>query len=129
MSDKLVEAAREGRKSAYAPYSDYRVGAALRSDEGSIYTGCNLEVVNLTNSLHAEEVALSEAVKEDVSEFDALAVSTQDGGTPCGMCRQTLAEFCEPSLRILVDSIESDEVDEFTLAELYPAGFSEISSF
>lgn len=126
MSDKLVTSAREARESAYAPYSEYKVGTALRTDGGTIYTGCNIEVVNLSNSLHAEEVALCEAVKNGDSQFDALAVSTRNGGTPCGMCRQTLAEFCEPSLRILIDSANDDDTEEFTLGELYPAAFSDL---
>lgn len=123
MPDELVTVARECRRSAYAPYSGYKIGAALRTEEGSIYKGCNIETVNLSNSLHAEEVALSDAVKNGEHEFNSLAVSSKNGDPPCGMCRQTLWEFCEPSLVVLVDSVESGEVTEFTLAELYPNAF------
>lgn len=94
--------------------------------DGSIYTGCNVESVNLSNSLHAEEVAVAEAVKDGRSEFEVLAVSTWNGAAPCGMCRQTLSEFCDETLSVLVDSIEDDDVVEHELGELYPHPFSEL---
>jgi cytidine deaminase len=78
--------------------------------------------VNFTNTLHAEEAALSKAVLKGLREFETLAVSTKDGGTPCGMCLQSLAEFDGGSLTILVDDGES--VVEFQLSELFPQPFS-----
>ena len=118
--DALLAAARDALANAYVPYSEYRVGAALRTADGETYVGCNIENANYSNSLHAEEVAVAEAVKEGHTEFDALAVvsSECDGVTPCGMCRQTLAEFCDESLPVYCD--EGDTVAEYALGELIP---------
>jgi cytidine deaminase len=116
----LVDHAREALAEAYVPYSDYPVGAALLTGDGTVYTGCNVETANYSNSLHAEEVALAEAVKNGHREFDRVAVSTavRDGVTPCGMCRQSLSEFCDDGFVVLCD--EGDRVAEYTLGELLP---------
>jgi len=118
---ELIEAAREALSDAYVPYSEYRVGAALRTADGSVYTGCNVENANYSNSLHAEELAIGAAVADGHREFDAVAVSSgvRDGVTPCGMCRQTLAEFGDADLRIVCDE-GGGEVSEYTLEELLP---------
>ncbi len=117
--DELVEAAREAMAEAYAPYSEYRVGAAIRTSDGTVYTGCNIENANYSNSLHAEEVAIGSAVRDGHSEFVRLAVTSdsRDGVTPCGMCRQTLAEFCD-DLTVVCD--EGDGATEYALGELLP---------
>ena len=119
MTDELIEAARAALEAAYVPYSDYTVGAALRTADGTVFTGCNIENANYSNSLHAEEVAVAEAVKNGHRAFDRLAVSSgaRDGVTPCGMCRQTLAEFCDADFPVYVDS---DPPTEYTLGELLP---------
>jgi cytidine deaminase len=116
----LVTAARDALAEAYVPYSDYSVGAALRTPDGTVYTGCNIENANYSNSLHAEEVALGKAVSAGDREFDALGVSAaaRDGVTPCGMCRQTLAEFCSEDFPIHCD--EGDVVTTYRLGELLP---------
>jgi cytidine deaminase len=118
--DDLLAAAREAVESAYAPYSEYRVGAAIETADGTVYTGCNIENANYSNSLHAEEVALGTAVREGHRSFARLAVSSaaRDSVTPCGMCRQTLAEFCDESFRITTDG---DDAEEYTLGELLPS--------
>ena len=119
--DPLIEAARDALANAYVPYSDYRVGAALRTADGSVYTGCNIENANYSNSLHAEEVAVAKAVSDDHGEFERIAVSSgvRDGVTPCGMCRQTLAEFAADDLVVVCD--EGDmETSEYALGELLP---------
>jgi len=123
--DELIELAREVQDDAHVPYSDYPVGAALRTADGSVYVGCNIENANYSNSLHAEEVAIAEAVKEGHREFDALAVSSErrDGVTPCGMCRQTLSEFCDDDLPVVCD--EGDDVAEYALGELLPNTITE----
>ncbi|WP_251343295.1 cytidine deaminase [Haloplanus halophilus] len=122
MPDELVERARDALDAAYVPYSEYRVGAALRTADGTVFTGCNVENANYSNSLHAEEVALAEAVTRGHREFDALAVASEarDGVTPCGMCRQTLAEFCADDLPIVCDE-GGNAVSEYTLGELLPS--------
>ena len=116
-----MAAAREARSDAYAPYSEYAVGAALQTADGSVYTGANVENANYSNSLHAEELAIGPAVQNGHREFDAIAVSSgaEDGITPCGMCRQTLREFCADDLRVVCD--EGEDTAEYTLVELLPA--------
>jgi cytidine deaminase len=118
--DALVSAARDALDAAYAPYSEYQVGAALLATDGTVYTGCNVENANYSNSLHAEEVAVGSAVADGARTFEAIAVaSTQrDGVTPCGMCRQTLAEFCDESFPVYCD--EGDGVVTHRLGELLP---------
>jgi len=119
--DPLVERAREAAENAYVPYSDYTVGAALRTVDGTVYEGCNIENANYSNSLHAEEVAIAEAVKNGHDEFDRIAVTSgaRDGVTPCGMCRQTLAEFCDDDLVVVCDEGDG-ETSEYSLGELIP---------
>ncbi|OVE85745.1 cytidine deaminase [Natronolimnobius baerhuensis] len=123
----LIEAARDIQSQAHVPYSEYRVGAALETADGEVFVGCNLENANYSNSLHAEEVAIAEAVKEGHREFSRLAVSSSrhDGVTPCGMCRQTLTEFCDDDLRVLCDEGEGAEPTEYTLGELLPNTISQ----
>ena len=118
--DELIEAAREALDEAYVPYSDYRVGAALRTDDGTVYTGCNIENANYSNRLHAEEVAIGSAVRDGHTSFDRLVVTSdrRDGVTPCGMCRQTLAEFCGESFPVVCD--EGDGTTEYELGDLLP---------
>jgi len=117
--DDLLAAARSAAESAYAPYSEYRVGAAIETTDGTVYTGSNVENANYSNSLHAEEVAVGAAVRDGHRSFARLAVSSaaRDGVTPCGMCRQTLAEFCDDEFPIRTDG---DGGAEYTLGELLP---------
>ncbi|MFC3958132.1 cytidine deaminase [Halovivax cerinus] len=129
--EELIAEAREVQSASHVPYSEYRVGAALETTDGTVVTGCNLENVNFSNSLHAEEVAIAEAVKNGFNEFARLAVSSsrRDGVTPCGMCRQTLAEFCDDDLVIACDEGDDESgtpiVTTYTLGELLPAAMSE----
>ncbi|MDJ1431543.1 cytidine deaminase [Halostagnicola sp. A-GB9-2] len=126
MNDEaLIEAARDIQSEAHVPYSEYRVGAALETAEGEVYVGCNLENANYSNSLHAEEVAIAEAVKNGATEFERLVVSSsqRDGVTPCGMCRQTLAEFCGDDLVVVCD--EGESTSKYTLGELLPNTITE----
>ena len=118
--DDLIEQAREALSTAYAPYSEYQVGAALRTADGSVFTGCNIENANYSNSLHAEEVAVGAAVRAGHREFDRVAVtsSERDGVTPCGMCRQTFAEFCTEDFVVVCD--EGDDATEYHLGDLLP---------
>jgi cytidine deaminase len=120
----LTEHARSALATAHVPYSEYRVGAALETADGSVFTGCNIETANYSNSLHAEEVAIATAVKNGHREFARIAVtsSERDGVTPCGMCRQTLVEFCDDDFTVLCD--EDDHVSEYTLGELLPNAIS-----
>ena len=118
--DSLLEAAREAYDAAYVPYSEYAVGAALQTADGTVFTGCNVENANYSNSLHAEDVAIGAAVRAGHREFERIAVSTEarDGVTPCGKCRQTLAEFCDEEFVVLCDG--ESETTEYRLGDLLP---------
>lgn len=122
--DPLLERARGARVTAIAPYSEFAVGAAIRTADGSVIEGSNFEVVNFSNSLHAEEVALACALMAGHREFEAVAVAGPegDGLAPCGRCRQTLAEYCPADLDVIVD--RGDESGTYTLGELLPAAMT-----
>lgn len=118
----LVAAAQRARQYAYAPYSNYLVGAALFATTGEIYTGCNVENAAYASTICAERVALVKAVSEGVRNFDAIAVITENGGFPCGSCRQMLYEF-SPLMLVLVADAEGNIKIELPLTELLPHGF------
>ena len=109
------------RARAYASYSNYRVGAAVRGDSGKVYGGCNIENASYGLTLCAERVAVFNAISNGERSFDVLAVVTENGGMPCGACRQVLWEFA-PSLRILAAD-EAGQVKERSLAELFSDAF------
>ena len=119
--EQLVRRAEEARERAYAPYSDYRVGAALQASSGRIYTGCNVENAAYPQSMCAERTALFKAISEGERDFVAIAVVTQDGGSPCGACRQVLSEFSSSMLVLISDSVGN--VRETTTGELLPDRF------
>ena len=122
----LVEAALIAREHAYAPYSRYHVGAAVEMEDGRTFTGCNIENASYGLSICAERVAVFSAVASGAREVRAVAVATEDGGTPCGACRQVLAEFAprdgSPMRVLLVDAAGS--VRETTLPALLPEAFT-----
>lgn len=119
--DKLIEIARQARLQAYAPYSQYQVGAALLAGSGAIFTGCNVENAAYPASICAERVAVTKAVSEGERDFVAIAVVTGNGGTPCGICRQVLNEFSTEMLVIVADP--EKVVSEYSLADLLPDSF------
>lgn len=118
---QLVKRARAARENAYAPYSRFRVGAALLCEDGSIFTGCNVENASFGAALCAERGAVTSAVAAGHTKFSALCVAV-DGEpvTPCGICRQVLCEFA-PGLPILCAG--TDRVMETTLGALLPSAF------
>ena len=122
---ELIEAARQVRERAYAPYSGFPVGAALLGRSGRVYAGCNVENASYPLTTCAERTAVTRAVAEGEREFAAIAVVTATGATPCGACRQILREFGGPegALRVLVADLEGN-VQTFTIEELLPAGFT-----
>jgi cytidine deaminase len=122
--EALLDRARAALDDAYVPYSGYRVGAALRTAAGTVHTGANVETANYTNTLHAEEVALADAVTDGHRAFDRLAVvsAAEDGITPCGSCRQSLAEFCDSDLVVVCAG--ADGIARYTLGDLLPAAMS-----
>ena len=126
---KLVKKALEARGQSYSPYSHFRVGAALLTASGNVYTGCNIENAAYTPTSCAERTALVKAVSEGERGFSAIAiVGSMEGKTntlvtgPCGVCRQALAEFCAPDFIILLAKSPEDYV-KTTLGELLPYGF------
>ncbi len=127
--EKLIEMAILARKSAYAPYSGYRVGAALLTKSGKVYVGCNIENASYTPTVCAERVAVFKAVSEGEKEFEAIAVcggnTNEITGSfpPCGVCRQVLREFCNPEEFKVYLIGEKGTYKELTLAELLPYGF------
>lgn len=118
----LIELANEARRLAYAPYSNYRVGAALRTRSGSVFTGVNIENAAYPTSICAERTAVFKAVSEGEREFEIIAVVTDNGGSPCGSCRQVLAEFGLDTRVIMADG-SGAIVKELTVAELLPEAF------
>ena len=120
----LIRAARAARKRAYAPYSKFLVGAAVRAG-GRIFEGANIENASYGLTLCAERVAVAAATIAGARRIDAVAVasSTAPPTPPCGMCLQTLAEFAEPDLRVVLSGARGAMV-ETTLGELLPHGFS-----
>jgi cytidine deaminase len=119
----LIDLASEARRRAYAPYSNYQVGAALRTRSGRIFTGCNVENAAYPTSMCAERIAIFKAVSEGEMEFDVIAVVTSNGGTPCGGCRQVLAEFGLDT-QVLIANDKGRLVQETTVAGLLPGAFT-----
>jgi cytidine deaminase len=124
-SQELVALALQAREQAYAPYSHFPVGAALLGRSGRVFTGCNVENAAYPLTTCAERTAVSKAVSEGERQFEAIAVVTATGATPCGSCRQILREFGGPEgdLRVIVADT-AGRVRTFTIAELLPAGFT-----
>jgi len=123
LRQKLVEAALHVRQWAYAPYSNYPVGAALLSASGKMYDGVNVESVAFPTTICAERVAIFKAVSEGEREFSAMAVVTRNGGAPCGACRQVMAEFGLDWI-VLIANEQGEVVRETTLRELLPDAFT-----
>jgi cytidine deaminase len=121
--DELIQAAFNAQKHAYAPYSNFHVGAAIRTASGKIYEGCNVENASFGLTNCAERVAAGTAVAAGDREFTAIAVVSRGGVSPCGACRQFLAEFSPNVPIVMVDSLHPDVIHESTLAELLPGRF------
>lgn len=130
MVEQLIEKAMLAREASYSPYSNYRVGAALLTESGEIFTGCNIENAAYSPTNCAERTAFFKAVSEGERKFSAIAIA---GGTkdedisqyayPCGVCRQVMMEFCDPQTFQIIVAKSTREYEIRTLQELLPNGF------
>ena len=122
---ELIAQAVKAKESAYAPYSNFRVGAALLTKSGTIYTGCNVENASFPAGNCAERTAVFKAVSEGEREFQAIAVNGDNESylPPCGICRQVLAEFCNPDDFQVVLAKGQADYQIMTLGELLPQAF------
>ncbi len=118
---ELIRVAKQVRKRSYSPYSKFAVGAALRGKSGKIYTGTNVENASYGLTICAERAAICKAISENERAFEAIAVVTSTGATPCGACRQVLAEF-GLDMRVIVSDMRN-RYTIYTLADLLPHGF------
>ncbi|EYE88124.1 cytidine deaminase [Fervidicella metallireducens AeB] len=121
---EMVQLAMSAKEKAYAPYSNFRVGAALLCNDGKIYTGCNIENVSFGGTNCAERTALFKAISEGNKNFIKIAIISDSANYtyPCGICRQVLAEF-NPNLDIIVAN-NKGEFKEHKLSELLPYSFT-----
>lgn len=129
MKEKLIQLALEARKMAYVPYSHYTVGAALLTEDGEIYCGCNIESASYGATNCAERTAFFKAISEGKRNFSAIAIAggmegeePKEYAYPCGICRQVIKEFVKDDFRIIVARGLTD-YKEYTLSELLPFGF------
>ena len=116
MISELIEKALEAREKAYAPYSKFKVGVAVLTAGGKIYTGCNVENASYPVGICAERVAMSKAVADGETEFTVIAIvgSGENYCMPCGMCRQFMAEFCKEDFEIIV----AKSVDDYKIMKM-----------
>ena len=133
MVEKLIDTAIEQLKFSYTPYSNFKVGAALLTKSGKIYTGCNIENASYTPTICAERTAFFKAVSEGVRDFQAICiVGGKDGklteyAAPCGVCRQVMMEFCNPKTFQIILAVDKERYEIYTLEELMPLGFGPLN--
>ena len=133
MVERLIGTAIRQLDFSYAPYSGFKVGAALLTKNGEIYTGCNIENAAYTPTNCAERTAFFKAVSEGVREFRAICiVGGKDGvlteyAAPCGVCRQVMMEFCDPETFKIILAVDKEHYDIFTLKEILPLGFGPLN--
>lgn len=127
--EELIDIAIEMTKKSYAPYSGFKVGAALLAKDGRIFTGCNIENAAYTPTNCAERTAFFKAVSEGVREFSAIAIAGGQNGiisqatAPCGVCRQVMMEFCDSDTFEIYMAVDKSNYKKATLKELLPEGF------
>jgi cytidine deaminase len=120
--DELIASAKAVRERAYALYSNFRVGAALLGRSGQVYTGCNVENAAYGPSICAERSAIFKAVSEGERDFEAIAIVTENGVSPCGTCRQVMLEFA-PNMTVIIADIHGN-TRLATVRVLLPDGFT-----
>ncbi len=131
LAGTLIEKAIEQLQFSYAPYSNFKVGAALLAKNGTIYGGCNIENASYSPTNCAERTAFFKAVSEGIKEFEAICVvGGKDGiltgyASPCGVCRQVMMEFCDPGTFQIILATSKEQYEIFTLEEILPLGFGQ----
>lgn len=123
--EQLLEQSKVARENAYVPYSKFKVGAALLAKDGTVYEGCNIENASYGLTNCAERTAIFKAVSQQVREFEAIAIVADTEGpcSPCGACRQVIAEFCAPTMPVYLTNLKGD-VLETTVEKLLPGAFT-----
>jgi cytidine deaminase len=121
--EKLIQAAIQARVNAYAPYSNYKVGAAVLTTSGKVFTGANVENAAYPHAMCAERVAIFKAVSEGERDFKAIAVVTSNAGMSCGGCRQVMAEFGLDTLVYIADD-QGKVAQELTVRQMLPDAFT-----
>ena len=127
---ELIRKAMEAKENAYVPYSGFHVGAALLCEDGTIFTGCNIENGAYSPTICAERCAFAKAVSQGVREFDAICIVGGHEGVikghcyPCGVCLQVMAEFCDPDDFNVITVDEAGDIRIMTLGEILPYGFT-----
>lgn len=123
--EQLLAESKVAREKAYVPYSKFQVGAALLAEDGTVYHGCNIENAGYSMTNCAERTAFFKAISEGVKNFKALAVvaDTDRPCSPCGACRQVMAEFCAPDMPVYLTNLKGD-VQQTTVGELLPGAFT-----
>jgi cytidine deaminase len=119
----LIELANTARRRAYVPYSNYPVGSSLRTRSGRIFTGVNVENAAYPQTMCAERIAIFKAVSEGETDFEVITLVTDNGGSPCGGCRQVMAEFGLDTLVIVADA-QGNILQETTVRDLLPGAFT-----
>ncbi|THE15426.1 cytidine deaminase [Bacillus timonensis] len=124
-TEELINQAKKARELAYVPYSKFKVGAALLTEDGKVYHGCNIENAAYSVTNCAERTALFKAVSEGDKKFAAIAVvaDTDRPVPPCGACRQVISELCQPDTKVFLSNLKGD-IQEITINELLPGAFT-----
>ena len=122
--NSLIEAALKARDHAHAPYSKFKVGAAIRNNSEQITIGANVESASYGLSCCAERVAIFKALTEGLTDFSALAIASEGGAAPCGACRQVIAEYAPNVEVILVDTNNPEIFEQTNISSLLPAAFT-----
>ena len=122
---ELIAEALKAREFAYVPYSKFKVGAALLTEDGKVYKGCNIENAAYSLCNCAERTALFKAYSEGEKSFKMLAVAADTPGpvSPCGACRQVISELCSPNMPVILTNLNG-QIKEMTVQELLPGAFS-----
>lgn len=122
-TENLIQTATEARENAYAPYSNYKVGSAVESKDGQIFTGCNVESSSYGLTICAERAAICSAVSAGHRKFKSIALVTEAGATPCGACRQFIWDICGDIIVIIADT--SGNIRQIKMTDLLPDAFDE----